>query len=236
MSASIGYINGRFIRAGDISFPLNDAGLLWGAVVTDRLRTFGGRLFRLDEHLRRFRQSCELARVPQSRSDADLAAACERLVAENSAGHDVSVVWLATPGHGSEPTLIAYTQPIDTGRIVRLNRFGARLVTTPAALSSDPRIKHRSRLPVVDRGPTGRRRRSRGRAVVRGADARARPRNTDRKSGCGPGWRSHVAPGRDNSRRRSASAWSANSARRHAMPFAERPFTLPTCTGPPRCC
>jgi branched-chain amino acid aminotransferase len=147
MSASIGYIDGRFVPAADIALPLNDAGVVWGAVVTDRLRTFGGRLFRLDDHLRRFRQSCALAHVPQSRSDADLAAASERLVAENSAGHDLSVVWLATPGHGSEPTLFAYTQSIETGRIVRLNRLGARLIATPAALASDPRIKHRSRLP-----------------------------------------------------------------------------------------
>jgi branched-subunit amino acid aminotransferase/4-amino-4-deoxychorismate lyase len=147
MSEPVGYLNGRFVPAAEIALPLSDAGVVWGAVVTDRLRTFGGRLFRLDDHLRRFRQSCELARVPQPRPDADLAATSERVVAENFAGHDLSVVWLATPGHGPEPTLIAYTQPIDAGRILRLHRHGARLVTRPAAPASDPRIKHRSRLP-----------------------------------------------------------------------------------------
>jgi branched-subunit amino acid aminotransferase/4-amino-4-deoxychorismate lyase len=147
MSEPIAFVNGRFVPAAQVAIPLSDAGLVWGAVVTDRLRTFGGRPFRLDEHVQRFRQSCELARVPQPRPRSELAAVAERLIAENWAGHDLSIVWLATPGPGSEPTLVAYTQPIDLSRIDRLRRHGGCLVTSPAGLAIDPRIKHRSRLP-----------------------------------------------------------------------------------------
>jgi len=147
MSEPIAFVNGRFVPLARAAIPLDDAGLVWGAVVTERLRTFGGRPFRLDEHVQRLRQSCELARVPQPRLAQELAAVSERLVAENWAGHDLSIVWLATPGRDSEPTLVAYTQPIDWDRIDRLRRHGARLVTSPAGLAVDPRIKHRSRLP-----------------------------------------------------------------------------------------
>jgi branched-subunit amino acid aminotransferase/4-amino-4-deoxychorismate lyase len=149
MSSSLAYANGGFVSAAEVAIPLEDAGFVWGAVVTDRLRTFSGRPFRLDDHLRRFRQSCERARVPQPRPDSELAAVSERIIAENWAGHDLSVIWLAMPGpaHGPGPTLIAYTQPIDANRIARLHRAGAYLVTSPAALAVDPQIKHRSRLP-----------------------------------------------------------------------------------------
>lgn len=142
----IGYINGRFAPVAEIAIPLDDAGFVWGATVTDRLRTFGGRLFRLADHLARFRQSCNLACVPQPRSDAEVAAASERLVVENGNGNDLSLVWLATPGR-AEPTLIAHTQPLDGSRIARLDREGAQLMTMPAAVGIDPRVKHRSRLP-----------------------------------------------------------------------------------------
>ena len=149
MTRPIGYSNGRFVPASEIAIPLDDAGFVWGATVTDRLRTFNGKLFRLNGHLARFRQSCELARIPQPRTDAELAAASERLVAENGTGTELSLVWLATAGRlpgPSEPTLIAYTSPLDKNRVARLHRWGARLVTVEVGRAADPRIKHRSRL------------------------------------------------------------------------------------------
>ena len=142
MTQPVGYINGRFGPAAEIALPIQDRGLLWGAVITDRLRTFGRRFFRLDDHLRRFRQSCDLARVPQPRTNAELVAIFERLIQESWTGHDLGLVWLATPG----PTLIAYAQPIDFGRLSHLYRNGARLVSDRVGTVADPRIKHRSRL------------------------------------------------------------------------------------------
>ena len=142
MSGPTGYVNGRYCPTAEIALPILDPGFLWGAVITDRLRTFNHRLFRLDDHLRRFRQSCELARVPQPRSDAELADISERLVAESWTGQDMGIVWLATPG----PTFVAYAQPIDSARGGRLHRDGARLVSVTVGPATDPRIKHRSRL------------------------------------------------------------------------------------------
>jgi len=142
MTEPIGYINGRYGPAAEIALPIHDRGFLWGAVVTDRLRTFGRRPFRLAEHLQRFRRSCELARIPQPRPDTELTAVSERLVGESWAGQDLAVVWVATPG----PTLIAYALPIDTARVAHVHRAGARLVTVPVGAATNPRIKHRSRL------------------------------------------------------------------------------------------
>ena len=143
MTQPVGYFDGRYGPAAEIALPSHDRGFLWGAVVTDRLRTFDRRPFRLDDHLRRFRRSCDLARVPQPRTDAELTAVSLRLIDESWAGQDLAVVWLATP----TPTFIAYAQPIDTVRVAHLHNEGARLVSTRVGAPSDPRIKHRSRLP-----------------------------------------------------------------------------------------
>jgi branched-chain amino acid aminotransferase len=151
------YLNGRFVPAGEVTLPLNDAGHLWGAVVADRLRTFNGRLFRLDDHLRRFRQSCDLARIPQPVLDDRLREASEKLVELNRGPHELTLVWLATPGPVAPvvrvspgptpcPTLVAYTTPLEAARYRRIIRDGIRLQSVVTADSIDPRIKHRSRL------------------------------------------------------------------------------------------
>jgi branched-chain amino acid aminotransferase len=153
MPSPLAYINGRFVPIETVSLPLDDAGFVWGATVSDRLRTFDGHLFALDAHLRRFRQSCELARVPQPISNAQLGRISERLVRENRQDGELTAVWLATPGPVSgpgvqpSPTLIAYTTPLDPHAFARQCRDGVHLFPTTATLGADPRIKHRSRLP-----------------------------------------------------------------------------------------
>ena len=157
MSQAIGYIHGQFVPATEITLPLNDAGHLWGTVVTDRLRTFNGQLFRLDEHLRRFRQSCDLARVPQPVPDDRLRKASEKLVELNRGPYETTLVWLATPGPLAPqvrvapvptpcPTLIGYTTPIHPADYSRIHTMGGQLQTVSMPPMIDPRIKHRSRL------------------------------------------------------------------------------------------
>jgi branched-chain amino acid aminotransferase len=151
----LAYFNGRFLPAAEVALPLHDAGVVWGAIVADRLRTFGGRLFAIDAHLRRFRHSCELAHVPQPVPDARLARVTEHLVKENRHEGEISAIWVATPGPipgiappsvAHSPTLIAYTQPLDIQLIERLATIGASLVPVAATTGVDARIKHRSRL------------------------------------------------------------------------------------------
>jgi branched-chain amino acid aminotransferase len=157
MIAPVAYQNGQFVPAAQLSLPIHDAGFVWGATVTDRVRTFNGRLFRLEEHSRRFRKSCSVARIPLVETDAQLTAISERLVEANRGDGDLSVVWLATPGpvanfaaaepgELSRPTLIAHTLPIDASRLARLQKSGVSLFAFPADRAVDPRIKHRSRM------------------------------------------------------------------------------------------
>jgi branched-subunit amino acid aminotransferase/4-amino-4-deoxychorismate lyase len=164
--APLVYLNGSSLPAAEAHLPLNDAGFIFGATVTDLCRTFGHQLFRLPDHLARFRRSCTSARIPQPRGDAELSRIATELVEHNgrllAAEHDLALVMFATPGPvgyylgrpggpgDGPPTLCMHTFPLPLERYARLFREGARLVIPPTrhvpAACVDPRVKQRSRL------------------------------------------------------------------------------------------
>jgi branched-chain amino acid aminotransferase len=150
-SRNLAYINRNFVAKRALRLLIDDAGMVWGATVTDRLRTFDGQLFRVEEHLHRFRESCRLARIEIIESDEQIIEISNRLVAANRKRFELSLIWLATPGvsstsHGRIPTWIAYTQNLLPLKAKQLVRDGARLRSLPITTAIDPRIKHRSRL------------------------------------------------------------------------------------------
>jgi branched-subunit amino acid aminotransferase/4-amino-4-deoxychorismate lyase len=166
MAGPIAYLNGRFVPQADFVLPFHDAGFVLGATVTDLCRTFHHRLFRLQDHLERFRRSCELAEIPQLLSDEELAAVADELVGANAAHlepkQELILVMIATPGAigylmgqpggagDAPPTLALHTFPLPFSRYRKLFDEGVRLVVpkTPHVPSAciDPRIKQRSRL------------------------------------------------------------------------------------------
>lgn len=151
MERTLWFLNGRFLPASEAALPLDDLGFVWGAIVVDRLRTFRQKLFRLDDHLRRFRQSCERACILQPRTDSELSGIAHQLIETNAKqvgpDHELSLVIFATPGvPGGEPTIGMQATPLDFARYAPLLQNGARLEPVAIASSLDPVIKHRSRL------------------------------------------------------------------------------------------
>lgn len=150
------YRDGRFIPQSQAGLSLHDAGFLQGVTVTDRVRTFLGKPFRLHEHLARFRQSCQLARVPLSISDDEFLRATERVLQENRsilpADTEIGLIFFATPGEGrdGQGTLGIQAVPLQLAGFRRLMTHGATLLiprfTQIPAEIIDRRIKHRSRL------------------------------------------------------------------------------------------
>jgi branched-subunit amino acid aminotransferase/4-amino-4-deoxychorismate lyase len=166
MTAPLVWLYGDFLPQSEAHLTLHDAGFIWGATVTDLLRTFRHRPYRLAEHLERFRRSCALACVPQPYGDAELAHVVNRLLEHNGslieARAELAVVLFATPGPvgyylGADggpgdgpPTVGAHTFPLPFHRYWRLFQEGARL-TIPEVRHVprncvDPNIKQRSRL------------------------------------------------------------------------------------------
>src|SRR3954463_7840763 len=98
MSELLAYLNGRFVPAAELAVSPFDAGFVWGAIVTDRVRTHGQRPYLLPEHVARFRRTCEMCRVPQPVPDADVVRAAEHLIAQNAGDGELVLVMFATPG------------------------------------------------------------------------------------------------------------------------------------------
>ena len=152
----IAFANDEYANLAEIGHSLSDAGFVWGAVVTDRCRTYAHKPFRLDDHLRRFRKSCRLAGVPLEKTETELKLIVRELIDKNadrsSAGKELFFVFLATPGPvwAKRPTLVVYPERIDQDRYARNVSDGAKLLIAgvrhiPAACLP-PEIKHRSRL------------------------------------------------------------------------------------------
>ncbi len=167
MSEPIAYLNGSFLPQSQVHLGINDAGFVWGATVTDLVRTFRHQLFRLDAHLIRFRNSAKLARVPLEADDDQLAFIAQELVRHNAKliepTQDLCLCMFATPGPigyylgqpggpgDGPPTLCMHTFPVPFGRYARLIREGARLrvpesIQQVSDLNMPRAIKHRSRL------------------------------------------------------------------------------------------
>jgi len=154
------YANGEILSYSHAKFSPDDLGIVWGAIITDRLRTFGGKLFQLQEHLDRFAESSRLAKVPLALPVSELSELSENLLAENHRRSpkptEYSFLYLATPGvvppfpHGATtmtPTLMVLVTHLDEKRVAGIHERGLRLTTTVAPLGTDPHVKHRSRLP-----------------------------------------------------------------------------------------
>jgi branched-subunit amino acid aminotransferase/4-amino-4-deoxychorismate lyase len=98
----VAFLNGRFVPAAEAVVPVHDAGFLLGATVSEQLRTFGGKLFRLDEHLDRLRHSLAIVGVDPGCSQTDFAEAAAELARRNHAlladGDDLGLTIFVTPG------------------------------------------------------------------------------------------------------------------------------------------
>jgi branched-chain amino acid aminotransferase len=123
MTEPIAYLNGSLITTSQAAVPVSDAGFVLGVTVAEQLRTFNGKLFRLDEHLVRLERSLAIVGVDPGHSQAELADIAQRLVEHNhkllSPGDDLGLTMFVTPG--PYPTMVA--DPAAIGPTVCLHTF-----------------------------------------------------------------------------------------------------------------
>jgi len=118
METSWAYLNGRWVPSTELSIAVDDVGFLLGATVTERLRTFGGEVFRLEEHLARLRHSLEIVGLDAVGITAEIGEAVPEFIARNRsqlpADDDWSILAFATPGiSGSgHPTVCVHGYPL----------------------------------------------------------------------------------------------------------------------------
>ncbi len=136
MPEPLAYFHGRFVPLSQVSIPLEDLGFTMGVAVTERLRTFGGHLFRLPDHLQRLHHSLEIVRLEPRESLDQIAHIADRLVNENhallAAGDDLGLSLFVTPGQigQSQPVLGVYTYPLPFSQWAHHYDRGQRLADT----------------------------------------------------------------------------------------------------------
>ena len=78
------WINGDFKDDADAGISLRDSGLLHGAGVFTTMRAYRGKVFRLAQHLRRLRDSCDALFIPLQHKDEALAAVISEILQRNT--------------------------------------------------------------------------------------------------------------------------------------------------------
>lgn len=114
------FINGSIVPADEARISVFDRGFMRGDALFETLRTYGGRIFRLDEHLARMDQGLDMLHYPARTTDLDLKAAAEetvrasglesarvRIQVSRGAGSTEFTIRTDTP-----PTVVVTVQPL----------------------------------------------------------------------------------------------------------------------------
>jgi branched-subunit amino acid aminotransferase/4-amino-4-deoxychorismate lyase len=156
MATTWAYLNGRWIPDAELAIRVDDIGFLLGATVTERLRTFRGQVFRLDEHLRRLRHSLEIVGLPVGEIAEQVETAIGEFIARNgpliAADDDWSILAFVTPGISAAgpPTVCVHGYPLPFSRWAAHFEDGVRVVISDVRQippqSLPPELKCRSRM------------------------------------------------------------------------------------------
>ena len=165
MDRPIAYLKGEFVPASECKLPMYDLGIVIGAAVTDFLRTFNQKPFRMEQHIRRFYKSCKYARIRPPVSFEESRKISLELIEHNcglAPGQELGLVYYMTAGENSlyaggaglptdlRPTYVQHTFPLPFNLWKSAFIDGIHCVTPaprhlpPQCLSS--KIKHRNRL------------------------------------------------------------------------------------------
>jgi D-alanine transaminase len=116
------YLSGEYLPLAEARISPLDRGFLFGDAVYEVVPVYGGRPFRLREHLDRLNRSLAAIRMPAPRSHPEWATICAQLIAQD--GGRESFIYLqvsrgAEPGRnhawpdGLAPTLFAYATALE---------------------------------------------------------------------------------------------------------------------------
>ncbi|MEN0110256.1 MAG: aminotransferase class IV, partial [Planctomycetota bacterium] len=133
------YLNGAWVEDRGLSIPIADPGFAMGVTITERLRTFDGRVWRQWDHRRRLARSAEIVGIDLAAVDEIDAAISEfvtrheplRLAAAvDGQPADWAIVAFATPGRGGEPTRCVHGFLLPFGNWADQYRRGVALRTS----------------------------------------------------------------------------------------------------------
>jgi branched-chain amino acid aminotransferase len=95
------YLNGEYIAEEKATVPISDLGLTRGYGIFDFFRTYNGKPFMMEKHLKRFRNSAFKLRIALKETDDDLVAIVAKLMQENQL-KDAGVRLVITGGQSTD--------------------------------------------------------------------------------------------------------------------------------------
>jgi branched-subunit amino acid aminotransferase/4-amino-4-deoxychorismate lyase len=168
MQEPVAYLNGQLLPAGQALLSVHDQGFLLGVTVAEQLRSFAGKLFRLDRHLERLDRSLRIVGFHSGLSQTELEQIVGEVAAHNFAllepGDDLGLTIFVTPGIATnldrvlmaagniqpQPTVCVHTRPLPFHAWATNYSMGESLATTDieqvSARSWPPELKCRSRV------------------------------------------------------------------------------------------
>ena len=167
MKEELVYIDGTYFPRSEAKISIFDTGLMRGDTVTDSIRTFRQKPFRLQEHLHRLYKSLKVSRyllpMPVGEMERTALEVVERNLPLYGEEDDFWIVHNITRGPSdlandpskstSQPTVIIFTALLDLTYWARFYKEGCHAVTPFSRAfppqSMDPKIKNRSRLPYT---------------------------------------------------------------------------------------
>jgi branched-subunit amino acid aminotransferase/4-amino-4-deoxychorismate lyase len=136
MSTALAYLNGNWIPSSQLSIAVDDIGFMVGATVTERLRTFRGQVFRLQEHLTRLRGSLEIVGLDSQSIADEVGHAIVDFLKRNGnlidAEDDWGIAVFATPGVAGtgKPTVCVHGHPLPFRQWATQFEAGVRVVVS----------------------------------------------------------------------------------------------------------
>ncbi len=131
------YFNGRYLSKDDVRISPDDRGFLFADGIYEVTRAYGGRLFRVDDHIRRLDRSLRILRIDPAPAAA-LPEIAERLLQANDLPDALVYVQVtrgaaprnhAFPNPATEPTVYAAVSPAVSN--APMQQDGTRVILVP---------------------------------------------------------------------------------------------------------
>lgn len=156
MDEPLAYLNGQFLPVSQLQISADDLGFTMGVSVSERLRTFNGRLFHVRDHLRRLANSLDVVGISTDHPEGMLEDLLDFLVSRNQAGlnthDDLGLALFVTPGppHVQRSTVGIQVYPLPFGQWADYYERGQQLALTSIrqipSTCWPPELKCRSRM------------------------------------------------------------------------------------------
>jgi branched-chain amino acid aminotransferase len=146
-------LNGKFIEGGEAKISVMDNGLLYGDGVYETLRTYGGKIWQVDEHLRRLRSSATMLKIGVPWDDRKLVSWLKRLCSLNGFGESRIRITVTRGINGMDfsgskkPTILI--QAVELKSVPRSAKMGGVKVITVNFKRLLPEAKTISLLPMI---------------------------------------------------------------------------------------